>query len=240
MIFIRWLWQVIKKGFWVLGFLPTLIEIITTYIPNNYIPKSVSEFMQRGFSLQLSLTLVVIGLFISAFLVYKGNIVKLAAYENQAPEYELKINEVTRKFYPPERIQVECDFSMIGIKPWSGDLSNIIVERRSNIKKFIDWKIKGVYWLHRDNVYIIIKEWPYSIPQNESGFRVSIYSDINKSIDEEERVVWEHIMIPVRLIIQYYSQPVGQVQKKVPMEIKVDLSKEFDLIRASRKNIHNE
>jgi len=70
MTFIRWSWKVLTKGFWILGFVPQLLDYISTYVPTAYIPSSIRNLLEKGGNWQLTLVLVGIGLLVSAYLVH--------------------------------------------------------------------------------------------------------------------------------------------------------------------------
>jgi hypothetical protein len=234
MKFIHWSWRVVKRGIWLLGFLPALLDYIAAYVPADYIPENVSTLLETGASPQGSLVLVAIGLLISAFLVHSKTEARLAAYEHQAPEYELKIQEVTSKLCSKDVLHIECNFSMRSLKPWPGYLSRVVVEDDDQVEELTDWEIERVYRLHR-NVYVPLSDWPFPVPQSECDFKVMIHSKVNEPVDLRQRAVWKKTMIPLHLLIEYYTQPVGDVQKLIPLGVQVDLSEEFDSIVASHR-----
>lgn len=65
-----WLRQLFLKWIWALGLLPTLIDFISTYVPSQYIPQTVGEFLEKGPTIQLTLSLTLIGVVVSAYLIY--------------------------------------------------------------------------------------------------------------------------------------------------------------------------
>jgi len=70
MTFIRWSSRVLKKGFWVLGLVPQLLDYISTYVPSQNIPAAIRNLLEKGGNWRLTLILVSIGLLVSAFLVH--------------------------------------------------------------------------------------------------------------------------------------------------------------------------
>ena len=231
---LRWFWRVTKKGFWILGFLPTLLDYIATYVPARYIPGTVSTFLRTGASLRLSLILVAIGVLISAYLVHLETEATLAAYEYQAPEYELEVQEVRSELCQKDVVHIECDFSMRGLNPWRGYLGRIAVAGENRVKGLAGWEVEDVCRRQRD-VYVPISPWPFPIPQSESQLRVTLHARVQGSVNPEPRAAWGKVEIPLRLLVEYDTQPAGHVQKLVPLEVQADLGKELDAIVASQR-----
>jgi len=227
------LWQVIRKGFWLLGLLPTLLDYTSAYVPADRVPKCVSDWLAKGASLQLSLILVAIALLVSAFLVHSKTEARLKAYEHQAPDYELKTKEVSSKLCPGG-VHIECGFSMKARNQWPGCLARVTVESDSRIQGLADWKLEHVHLLQRE-VWVRIVDWPFSIPQSESDFQVTIHSEIREPVDSRQRAEWENAVISLRLLIEHYTQPAGHVRRLFPLEIQVNLGKELDAALASRR-----
>jgi hypothetical protein len=68
---VSWLGRVLKKGLWLLGLLPTLVDYIVTYFPQADIPAPIRSLTEKGGDIHLTLVLVSVGLVISAFLVHR-------------------------------------------------------------------------------------------------------------------------------------------------------------------------
>ncbi|MCD6400879.1 MAG: hypothetical protein J7L73_03015, partial [Anaerolineales bacterium] len=69
--FFSWLVKVLRKGLWLLGFLPTILDYLSTYIPAQYLPKPVSDFLAQGGIWRFTIFLVIIALLFSSYLVFK-------------------------------------------------------------------------------------------------------------------------------------------------------------------------
>lgn len=69
--FLLWVWKVIKKLFWLLSFLPCLLDFAYTYIPGQYIPKPVQTLLETGGSWQLTAILGGFGILLSVYSVYR-------------------------------------------------------------------------------------------------------------------------------------------------------------------------
>jgi hypothetical protein len=66
-----WLLQVLSKGVWLLGFLPQLLDLAATYIPHDFIPRPILNWLEEGVTWELTLILVSSGLVVSAYLVHR-------------------------------------------------------------------------------------------------------------------------------------------------------------------------
>jgi len=69
-VFAVWAWRILKKGVWLLGFLPQLLDYVSIYIPSQYVPAYVKDLLEKGGDWRLTLILVVTGFLVSAFLVH--------------------------------------------------------------------------------------------------------------------------------------------------------------------------
>ena len=74
--FVYWSWRVLKKGFWVLGLVPLLLDYISAYIPSQYIPNYIQSLANKGGNWQLTLVLVCLGLLASAYFVHLETVQK--------------------------------------------------------------------------------------------------------------------------------------------------------------------
>ena len=82
-----WLWRVLKKGFLLLGVLPQLLDYVSTYIPSQYIPSYVRDFLEKGGDWRLTSFLVGIGFLVSAFLVHLDT-------QRELRELEIRVREL--------------------------------------------------------------------------------------------------------------------------------------------------
>lgn len=85
-VFAAWGWRILKKGVWLLGFLPQLLDYISTYIPSRYVPVYVRGLLEKGGDWRLTLIFMVTGLLVSAFLVHLET-------QQALKERDLKIHE---------------------------------------------------------------------------------------------------------------------------------------------------
>lgn len=88
MSLIHWSWKVLKKGVWVLGFVPQLLDYVSTYVPPKYVPDPILNLLEKGGNWQLTLVLVGGGLLASAYLVYLETIQALEEQERRIRELE--------------------------------------------------------------------------------------------------------------------------------------------------------
>jgi hypothetical protein len=88
MTLINWSWKVLKKGVWVLGFVPQLLDYVSTYVPRKHVPDPILNLLEKGGNWQLTLVLVGVGLFASAYLVHLETIQALAERERRIRELE--------------------------------------------------------------------------------------------------------------------------------------------------------
>lgn len=227
---LHWLWQVLKKWWVWLGLLPLLLDLVSAYIPTDYIPAPIFDLLKVGGNWQLTLVLVTFFLLKSAFLVHSETEDRLAAYEYQAPKYDLETEEVSSEIDPARRhVNVRCKFRMRAITPWEGDLANITVVGENQLKGLGYWKIHYKEYRHSAG-YFTVLNLPFAIPQPECDLGVLIRSEISGFVDPGQRKEWENAVIPLSLIIEYFTQPVGRVQKELSLDIKVNLGQEFDSI----------
>ncbi len=46
--FINWFYRVTKKGIWLIGFIPLVLDYVTTLIPANNFPLPLLNFIEQG------------------------------------------------------------------------------------------------------------------------------------------------------------------------------------------------
>lgn len=231
MKFVRWLWKVIRKGVWLLGIFPTLLDYISAYIPGDYIPTHVSDFLGTGGSQNLTLFLAAGGMLVGAFLVHLETEARLADYEHQAPEYELKIKEVTSDFCGSGcHVEVHCHLSIMGTNPFKGELEYITVSSEGQIRGLGRWKIHGAgYGGARSRL-------PVTVPNSECDLVVVVHAKIEEETPEPSfRDAWKDVEFSLQLMTGYSTQPVGYVQKPLLVNIPIDLGEQFDALAASRR-----
>jgi len=228
--FLHWWGQVLKKVWWMLGLPPALLDVIHTWIAPHLRPAFLSDLIEWGISWEWSLILVPIGLLISAFLVHSQTQDRLEAYEYQAPEYELTIEEVTSKACGMG-LHVECTFRMESLNCWFGSLAQITVERARHAVGLENWSVASVY-RYWESVWVAVGEMPLPIPHPGRRLKITMHSRVIGEVDRMDRGLWQEVIIPVQLRIKYSTQPVGDVQKLLPLDIRVNLQQQFDAVVA--------
>lgn len=229
--FLPWWGQVLKKVWWMLGLPPALLDVIHTWIPPHLRPAFLSGLIEWGISWEWSLILVPIGLLISAFLVHSQTQDRLEAYEYQAPEYELPIEEITSKACPIG-LHVECTFRIESLNCWFGSLAEITVQRDAQIVGLGNWSVDSVY-RHIDSAWLPLPGYPLAIAQAGCELQITMHSKIIGEVDREDREHWKEVLIPVQLRIKYFTQPVGDVQRLFPLDVRVSLEQALDDIMSS-------
>ena len=132
--FLYWLKQVTRKWWVWLGLLPLILDLADAYIPSAFIPPPIDTLLEVGANWQLTLILTTVGLLISAFRVHLDTASRLAAYEYQAPEYKLRIYEVTSNLCTSGcHVEVRCQLSIRGTNPFKGELKHISLSTESQV-----------------------------------------------------------------------------------------------------------
>jgi len=88
MTLVHWSWKVLKKGVWVLGFVPQLLDYVSTYMPPKYVPDPILNLLEKGGNWQFTLILVGGGLLASAYLVHLETAQTLEERERRIGELE--------------------------------------------------------------------------------------------------------------------------------------------------------
>jgi hypothetical protein len=218
-----WLGQVLRKWWVWLGLFPLLLHLVSAYIPPENMPSRISSLLEVGANWQLTLVLVTIGMLISAFLVYSETDARLAAYEYQAPEYDLKPKEITCGFCGQGcHVEVRWHYTIRGINPFEGNLARITIDNASQIRGLGHWEISHA-------------KLPKSIPNSEVDLEVVARAKIQEAPELDAREEWESAKLLFQLVIEYFTQPVGYTRRLIPVNVQVDLGKQFDALFSSRK-----
>jgi hypothetical protein len=113
---------------------------------------------------------------------------------------------------------------------WKGSLTDIIVYGESPLKGLRCWEVVRIEHLTTHGHFTQTR-LPFAIPHPECDFEIVIRSEISGPVDSEQRKEWENAVIPVNLVMVYSTQPVEDpIQTKLPLNIQVDLGKQFDSI----------
>ena len=215
----RWVWLVIKQWIWLLGLLPAALDIASTYVPG---------FPQVQVPLEWSIGAGCLGILVSAFLVHLGVKSHLAAYEYQEPEYDLQILEVRSKVCSENNIHVVATFRMTRRNPWPGALMEISLADSKLPDGVGAGQISQMSYQPMDwHCYNMLK-FPCAIPPVGCDFEITVHYPVGKPPDQRDRKRWEEAVIHLGLLIGYETQPVGYVQKSVPLSIPVNLAEVFE------------
>jgi hypothetical protein len=142
----------------------------------------------------------------------------------------LKIKEVTSNVCRSRcHVEVHCYLSIMGTNPFKGDLKHITVSSEGQIRGLGLWEI-------RDAEYGPAKSrLPVTIPNSECNLVVVAHAKIEEGTPGPGfRDEWKNAEFSLHLMIEYFTQPVGYVQKPLPVNIPIDLGEQFDALASSR------
>ena len=168
---------------------------------------------------------------ISAFLVHLETEAKLAAYEYQAPKYELKTKEVTSNLCGSGcHVEVRCHLSIRGTNPFKGELKHITVSSKSQIRGL------GLWEIHRAGYGRAQSPLPMTVPNSECDLVIVIHAEIEEETPElGPRDEWSNAEFLLQLVTEYFTQPIGYVPLLLPVNISADLREQFDTLASSRR-----
>jgi hypothetical protein len=231
--FLYWLKQVIRKWWVWLGLLPLILDLAYAYIPSAFIPPPIDTLLEVGANWQLTLILMTVGLLISAFRVHLETASRLAAYEYQAAEYELKTYEVTSNLCISGcHVEVHCQISIRGTNPFKGELKHISLSTESQMMGLGPWKIHRTYWGRAQS------SLPITVPDSECDLAIVIHAAIEKEASElGPRDNWRNVEFLLHLVTEYFTQRIGYVQKLLPVRISADLGEQYDTLASSLGNL---
>ena len=129
--FLRWLWQIIKKGIWLAAAIPYILDFIAAYVPTNLVPPLIANYAKSGITVQSSLILFSIGIFISAYLVHRDTEIQFSdsrlvwEAEKQLLQDRISEFEATEANISLRVVQQEFNPSFSGTKPPFSDAPKI-------------------------------------------------------------------------------------------------------------------
>ena len=217
--FPHWLWLVAKKWVWLLGLLPAILDIASTYVPG--VP-------QVQIPWQWSAGICCLGFLISVYLVHLDINDRLAAYEDHEPHYDLQVLDMSSKACRQDQIHIECAFRMTCKNPWPGELIEISLADSKLPPGIGAGMISDQNYKPLDQHCVNLLKFPYPIPRAGCDFQVTIHYPVVEPLDPRARKSWESMVMRLSLLIGYATQPVGYVQKCIPLEIPVNLGRVFD------------
>lgn len=231
--FWNWLRAIFKKWVWVLGLTPLLLDYVSSYIPEQYTPTSVANFLETGTTWQLSLVLFSIGLFVSIYLVHVDNEKRyeseytsvknrLKTYEHHAPEYLMEITDTdVGTCNSGCHVEIKCTIKIEPTNPWTGFLTKVFIRGKHQLMSLSDWEIERVSVNNNT-----LRDKPLEIKAPKVDLDVKIKSAINHKIELVEHE-WNEVTIPINLLIEYMTNPVGQVEISKDLLINANLSRVY-------------
>lgn len=131
--FMNWFFRIVKKGIWVIGFIPLLLDYVTTFIPASYFPRPLLNFIEQGSNWNLTLVLVSLGLIISSYLVFlesERSKEELAEKFSKLIDSQPKINVGFMESNGVTAQKIVLHLQPIPSKP---DFDGIILDKRSEL-----------------------------------------------------------------------------------------------------------
>ncbi len=226
-LFNLWLLSVIKKGVWILGFLPTALDYLIVYLPKDLFPAMLVDFLSQGISPQLSIIFMLSGFAISAFLVYADIQSRLWVYEKDSPHYKIDLVKATsHKSSLGGFIYLNCLFRFTSTTPWSASLRQIAVQQERGPRILASWAI----------VQVSPKTLPFTIPHPEFDLAITIRTELMVEDRLGFKFQWRKVPISVYFHISYPIRPIGEAQRLIRYDLKINLRAQFEEIMKIRKN----
>ena len=224
---LSWTWRMLRKGIWALGLLPSALDYLHAYLPKKYVPDLVTRFVDLGVSLQLSVTLIVVALFVSSYLVYQDAAKRLRIYEDQAPVYRVHVMLAEGWKSPlSHSIIVHCTLRIIAQSIWRGFLASAYVFGERSHACLEPWEVHS----HEPD-----RGFPFEIPHPSYEISVKLVSNLVEGHRLGWRSRWRSVRIPLRLAIKHPLRPIGEAYQVLPADFKVNLLEAYDEISSQRK-----
>ena len=155
--FVHWVYLILKKWVWAIGLPLPILDLLSLYVPG---------FPQISISWQLSVSVIVCGFIISAFLVYRDQELHLAELLENEPQFKFQLSDISQKICEGDKIHLECNIRISSHTAWLGILDNISLEAIKLPEFMGSGEISGMQYQaigwHCPNVLKL----PYQIPQN--------------------------------------------------------------------------
>jgi hypothetical protein len=159
---------------------------------------------------------------------------ELGVQDDQAPHYELQEAKVSSKICPGG-VHIDYEFSINSTTPWPGALTRLGISNvQSQLEGIADWELTEKCHLRRAGVYLPLK-LPFQIPYPKCNLKITIHARIIGPIDPGQKEIWSNTVIPIFLLVEYETPPVGFARKQLSLDIRVDLRREFESVAASQE-----
>lgn len=153
---------------------------------------------------------------------------KLGAYEYQAPEYELRVADVSSDVCRMAcHVNVYCGVIMKATTPWTGYLDKVTVDGENSIQGLGNWEVAGV---SLGESCSRISRWPLEIRAPVLNLQIKIRSEISEQVDPSESDKWKRVILPLSFVIRYFTQPDGEVKKPKVLAVQADLQEHLQAI----------
>lgn len=233
-----WLLAVLTRFMPLMLLNPDVLDLIRSFIPNQYIPKFLLDYINAGANWTVTTIWIIAALLISAYAVHHHNQKRLlatlsglqnrlSAYEDHEPKYDITVSEVEIARTCPCHTQINGLISITPQNAWEGELSNkpfIRCEDNAVAKAFFSGDTDLFIEKYTAGQRSSKVEFPYSITTNGTttlvfGLKFPLGDEnINSSI------LSKTVPFRIELVYTYYAPALGYpVQNKQMVEFEVDL-----------------
>jgi hypothetical protein len=128
-----WVLRVLGKFFWLLGFIPLILDFILAYIPQKNIPPFVRSYIDSGATLPITLGFIILGFIFSAYLVNKEDQDRIRKLESKIEESIISrpsthVKLCFRKHEPASEINIP-----LSENPPKPDFDKLIYDKRDEL-----------------------------------------------------------------------------------------------------------
>lgn len=146
---------------------------------------------------------------------------KLAAYEFQAPLYDIEVTDVMVDVCDQAcHVNVYCDVCIKATTPWIGYLVKVDVIEYPEIEGLGSWEVDDVSYKQSYGHDLV--SMPLQIPDSTLNLQIKFRSEVDARIYPPEDNGGED-KFSIGFIIEYHTQPIGDVQRLDLLEIQADL-----------------
>jgi len=224
------------------GFVDFWVRILRTWIGQTALlaldllslALTVASLWVPGFAFARGITafVLVLSFLWTAYKLESAVQSRLAAYEDQAPDYEVRVTK-TLAGAIRSHMWVSVILGFENRSPWPGTLTAVNLDKVTSLGADVEWSVTEFGWSAAGR-YSGMMSLPRQLPQPKCGLLVAINAAIGGSLDSVEREQWASVVIPLRLLVEYYTQPVGLVQTLLATDVTVDLREQFDSVVSSK------
>lgn len=227
-----WIVRLLRKGVWVLGFIPLLLDLHTSYLLGDSPPVPILQYLERGTTWSLTAVLVPLGLLFSAYLVHRDSQARINELDSRQAHLTLRLFDVDFFHKSPALIiedMLKHGIKLNGLPVEAIIVANIEIENIGNEEGELDWEL-DTEACDLPEIFCLIENRTRGTMSNmperfEARTRLRVQWRLDCGIQEEDPRIFASALSENQsysFVIQYRTLRVGEPTRYARLRIEGD------------------